>query len=342
MGTAGYYTRGRLISQVQAQVQNASTAARNVIANLIQSRYEEVADSYDWQELERTSEIGLRKADTAINSFVQADAYVPLPLDARRVTGLFIPSQDIKLDKVSASQLYEAMGSRINETGVPQVYAEVGVTAQYRAIATAGTVTFTASNANNDDIASVVVDYVTNTGQDAQVFSATLTGAFSTGLTIASVALGYSIQRVIVPINWDGTLAATDAGALEILKFQVLKDQTSVTVNDKTYELKRQLIRVGPVPDGNYSAVVVYQRRPRPLLDDNDTTEIPVAQYLINMAASDYLRSDRQIDLARDFERRAEVGFNRTQNAQPLRRFQSRGRGGNILSATGINPNRYK
>ena len=297
-----------MVSEVQRIVQDTSTARQTDIKKSLNRLYDQVGAQFEWPQLIAADETGLRKLNATPKTFVAEDAFVPMPHSA--VTVKSVHFQDIgtePLEIVPAGRLYEIAGSNPTQTGRPRYLAKVGVTAQFVALESDDSVTLIdETSASNDNVNSVTVEYQRAGGVSLVEQTEVVTGAFSAGVQLSStVQSGYSISKVHLPIGWAGNLAIYDSTDVLLVNIHALVAPGGTTLAGQTRTVATTLMRAWPVPDADYAATIVYQRKPIALTLDSDTPEIPVSSYLIEKVASDLLMQENKGQLAVMHEQRA-------------------------------------
>lgn len=256
----------------------------------------------EWPSLTRTDEFGLTApADSTSATFQSASAYAALPWGCRNVQAMFLqsPNSRVELRQKTPEEMARLFAS--TSTGAPTTYAIVGETCQHTPIATSESFTLT-GNAVNDNIATARVWYRQQSGHLGEVVSPALTGAFSSGVTSPSAATsGWPIERITVSENWAGPITITGAtSATELVK--IASPYGTAASNPVLRVETRPLVRLGPTPDADYAATVIWRRVPRKLIKADDVPEIPVSAAMVYGATADLLRIEKRFSQANSME----------------------------------------
>ena len=328
-----------MVSEVQRIVQDTSTARQTDIKKSLNRLYDQVGVQMEWPQLIAADETGLRKLNATPKTFVGEDAYVPMPHAAATVRGVHL--QDVShppIEIIPAGRLYEIAGANLNMVGRPRYLAKVGVTAQFVALDEDDSVTLiNETSASNDNVYSVTIEYQRAGGVSLVEQTEVVTGAFSAGVQLSStVQSGYSISKVHLPIGWAGNLAIYDSSDVLLVNIHAILAPGGTTMAGQTRTVATTLMRAWPIPDADYAATIVYQRKPYALTLDSDTPEIPVSSYLIEKVASDLLMQENKGQLAVMHEQRANAmlaAFMRGSSLGPVVAVPYRG---GIMGMTGV------
>lgn len=330
-----------MVSQIQRIVQDTSTARTTDIKNALNRAYDAVSAQMEWPQLVAAEESGLRSENDTLATFESGDAFCPLPQPAVTLRKLIL--QDVSaepIEVIPAGRLFELAGSGLNDTGRPRFVAVVGTTAQSRPLAATGAVNaYAETNSSNDNVYSIVVEYRTANASAGMEHTEVVSGAFSTGVTLsANVVAGYSISKVSLPVGWRGNLVMRDGSGNTLMSIKNLLLPGGTTAATQHQTIARTLLRVWPVPDMDYAATIVYQRKPVKLTLDGDTPEIPVSSYLVEKVASDLLFQENKAQLAMAHDAKAGQILSSLMRQSSLGPVVAVPRHPGFLSATGVHP----
>jgi hypothetical protein len=308
----------------------------------VQDAYEEILEAYSWPQLKRVTESGLRKGDEAtLLTFESGESQAPLPLDSVAIQSIEVYSPDYRtIQFVEPGELFRRAGAQINTTGTPEYAAIVGQTAQYRRLATAGTLKVKSSVATVNDLLTVKVYYQGSAALSGRAARwEDVAGAFGTGINLStSAAAGYPVEAVAIPVTWVGILTIEDLSGtpVEIVRVHPYESPGTSSANLTWQVISGHLLRLYPIPSADYKATITYIVDPPPLTEDNDIPLIPVSGILVEMATASMWRRARRHDLAREHEVIAEKKLNRATKAQQKTQKQAAPSPANVLWQTGM------
>jgi hypothetical protein len=305
----GVTTFSETVSEIGELVHDTSTARKTPIKQAINRAYDAIAARFDWPQLIFVDESGQRRlSGTAVSTFEDGEAEVPLPYNATDIRSLRLQYQDstrAPIEVIPAQELYDKIGSKITTTGRPRKAAIIGTTAQFKRLTADDTPVVSSEVSGNDGVASVRIEYTKANAVFAEPSVTTLTGNFSAGVAFPNAVLaGYPIRSVTLPSGWKGAFFIKDSSANNITVIRSVQ-QPSNQANNEVRVASNMLLRLDRVPDTDYACTVIFMRRPRKLVDDNDVPEIPVSTYLVEKVAAEILRQQNKKAIAAHHESEA-------------------------------------
>jgi len=337
----GYGSAAQLQRDVQDLVQDVSTIGGQKILRAINRALDEISSDADWPQLERSDELGLRKAsDTGVAVLDSGSGYFTGPVDAERVKSITIYSPTgCTMRQVSASELATTAGAELqSRSDIPRVFSRVGQCAQWKPIAADSQMTLKCSDSGNDDVRDVRVRYKRyDSHMGATVVEDVLAGTFSgAGIALnATVESGWSIESVDLPVGWVGRTTIEDSAASTVVEIDNAFEPGSLSGSHWVH-YSRPLFRVWPNPDRDYKATVVWKRRHPPILTATDVLEIPAAAAVVFKAAASIMGAERRLADAAAFNRRAEAALERELSGTGRATTAVTPAMGSVLGATGV------
>jgi len=272
---------------------NDFTASKDAkIRQALNRRYLYVAGAFRWQQLEHSDESGLRIfSDITLPTLIGSEGEAPMPLGMGRLISLH--HQDSRREQLVALQMrefYARANLQSSSQGRPLVYTKVGETAQYRRLAASGAVTAYSSTSANDALTARVM-FRENAGQVGEPHWTDVAGPFVAGASVGggvSLAEGYPIERVALPVAWTGTFELKDGSGNSLVLIQRIEEPATAS-NSTEVTYTRQLLRFWPVPDTGYGLTVTWLRDVQSLTEDDDAPLMPVSRALVEGAIADML-----------------------------------------------------
>ena len=340
MASLGYATLSEMQDQIGLKVRDTSTAQRRISKDNMNMRYSEYAREYEWPELVRSDDVGLRDlANTTLTTADSAETFFPGPWDAQEILSLTVYTPTaVCLEEITATRLAAYTGSQRGVAGLPLYYAEVGKTAQYQQLTIDSVLTFRSSSTGNDSIARTIrVVYSTSTAHLGRTTLEELDGTFGTANfvdTAGTAGAGWPIQEIHIPKDWVGDLTVEDSAGNVIVDIPPIEG--GGTASEQWQVLSRPLYKCAPIQNNDYKGTWVWKRLPSALREPTDVPEIPVSDVLVLAACSDYYADAQEPQLSVMYDQKAERALKRISGANRIPRGGAFPRGGNILGMTGI------
>lgn len=286
MTSLGWQTFSDMVSEVGRIVGDSGTGRRRPIKDAMMRAYDSIAAAVEWPQLVAYDDSGLRTLGvTSVASLEAGEPEAPAPFYAGKIRAIQIQgSGSSPIEIVQPGMLAELAASQATLSTRPRYAAQIGITAQTLRLSAAGQLSvFSPDTAGNDNSLTVVVEYRTSTAPMGHEATAKVTGTFSTGAAlsgVATAAAGYPVSKVLVPSGWAGGLQIRDGSSNQIVDADAVILPATTTLAEPRV-IQRPLYRFWPTPDQDYGLTWTWWRRPRRLVDDLDTPEIPVSSYLI-------------------------------------------------------------
>lgn len=338
MTSLGWQNFADMVTDVGRLVGDSSTGRRRPIKDAMMRYYDTIAAAWEWPQLVAFDESGVRDLGSpTIKSLEAGEPEAPAPFYTGKIRSMMLQGvQAPAIEVVQPGLLAELMGSQPTLSGRPRYASHVASTAQTQRLAADSSLTASCPDSNvNNNTLSVVVEYRRESapvGHESTVIAA---GAFTEGVALpGTAAAGYPISKVVLPSGWAGGLTIEDTGGTEIVSIRAMFVPLGTVINE-SQTIAKPLFRFWPVPDQDYGITWTWWRRPRRLVEDHDTPEIPVTSYLVSATAADILRSMDKLSAAREQERQADIfvrSLRRQNNVGPIHVLP---RGGNFVSMTG-------
>jgi len=303
----GWQTFADIVAEVGVLVHDTNVARQPVIKAIINRAYDSIASEFDWPQFVEVDETGTRRISTSATAatFEAGQAEAPLPYSLAAISSFELQYQDTSAPRipiVDPATLYEAAGSALTTAGRPRMAALIGQTAQTDRLPASDTLVVKATQPTNDNMLTLRVRYLATSGSYKESFSESLTGSFSTGVSLYAPSIaGWSVQQVVIPATWEGNVRVEDtSGNAVVFISSPYRPPSAGSPVDRA--VSSPLLRLWPVPDIDYAVTVTYRRRPHRLVNDDDAPEIPVASYLVEKAAAEILRQQNKPDLGAQHE----------------------------------------
>jgi hypothetical protein len=337
--TLGWQTLSEMVAEVGTLVHDTTTARQTPIKSVINRAYDAMVGRFDWPQFLVVDETGLRVAgETSIKTFESGNAEAPLPFGLDGVSEFWLQYQDATdiLPIVTPKELYERAGSGLNTPGRPRFASVVGSTAQTARLAADGLLTAKSDSASNDNVLMPRVLYIPASSSFRAVVTESLSGAYATGVSLGSSSLaGYTVQQVILPTSWKGNFTLEDGSGNMVCRIDAMVVPVSAG-SSPARVVGNALLRLWPVPEKDYAMTLIYRRRPRPLVNDDDAPEIPVATYLVEKAAAEILRQMGKPELASTHEYEARDYMRAMMRRHAPRPAAAKPYRGSFLGASGV------
>lgn len=337
MADLGTDTLASMREQVFGLLGESSSQGRlTKIDAALNRAYHRIASSGHWPTLERVDEVGLVKpSDSTRTTLRSGEANFPLPWGCRDITSMVLHEpRGHEVVQMDPAAFFRRYGT--TETGVPCHYCLVGETIQHTRLSATDTVIITGAAAN-ESAATLRVYYRVNDDETGEVTSELFDvgSAFSSGVTTAgSLAPGFPLERIVVNDKWVGDITITrTTGGTQLAKLS--GPFLAIAGNPMRQVKTRPLARVGPIPDADTKATVVWRRQPQRLLNASDAPEIPVSSALVYSAAAELLRVDSKFAQARDFEAKSEQALSGSEAGESRDPEVSMPVGGSFIDMTG-------
>jgi len=339
MSSLGWTTLSDMISEVGRIVGDSGTGRRKPIQDALRRAYDSVAAAVEWPQLVAWDESGVRTAGTATVASLEAgEPEAPAPFSFGKLRSITIQGrQGGSIEIVQPGLLADMAGSQLTVQGQPRYAAQIGVTAQTLRLAASGPLTAYASGSSaNDNTQTVLVEFRNQIAPTGNQVLARVSGPFTSGIALSADAdAGYPVSKVVLPFGWAGGFQLQDGSGNAIVNVRPILSPDG-TALEETRTISKPLYRFWPVPDQDYGLTWTWWRRPRQLVDEDDSPEMPVASYLVSVTAAEILRQMDKTQAAILHERSAESFI------RALLRQNNRGpihvppRGGNFVSGTGL------
>jgi hypothetical protein len=338
MTSLGWQTFTDMVSEVGRIVGDSGTGRRRPIKDAMMRNYDGIAAAVEWPQLVAFDESGLRTlGTTTVKSLESGEAEAPAPFYTGKLRGIMLQGQSTPaIEIMQPGLMAELAASQFTASRRPAYAAQIGVTAQTLRLSAAGSLTAYATDSSaNDGTQTVRIEYKTSGAPIGHESTATVSGSFTAGAAISgTAAAGYPISKVTLPSGWAGDFQVRDGSGAVIVNIpsNLLPATTALT---ESRTVSRPLYRFWPIPDQDYGLTWTWWRRPRRLLADSDTPEIPVASYLIAATAAEILRHMDKPQAALLHEREAEKFIRlllRQNNRGPISVIP---KGGNFVDMTG-------
>lgn len=337
----GYDRLSVMVDHVLDYCYQQSAAKEARAKERVNRDYQAIAADYDWPQLLRADESGLRDpSDSNLKTFEAGDAEAPLPHNLGRLKSIQLQTSSFgggQLEGLDMQDFYDRVSDNLTEAGTPRFYTMIGMTAQTRRIAVAATPTAHSSVTNNNNLKVAHIKFRKALAVRVdQTSKLDLSGTFSTGVSLGyQLPTGYPIERVSLDSGWLGTFRIND-GTVDIVSIQHTEEpptSTSALVD----VISHPLIRVWPVPNVDYAATLMWVRNPLPLTEDEDTPDIPVSNYLVESCIGWMLSQEGRHKDAAPHIASAEALYRslvKKNRQDASRRMTPRGR--NFLGMTGV------
>lgn len=289
-----------ILNNVQNEVRDTSTAFTSIVKPYVNARYVDIINRLITLNLFEIN----RK--TTLATVANQRTY-EMPIDFGEIISVVDTTSNRVLDIITEQELVQKFGESLTTTGVPFAVVLNGE----------GTVLTQPSSSSK-------VRFVSSSASDTTQ-SALIRG-------ISGSAERYET------INLSGTTSGQTSNDYDYI-LQVIKNAVTVGAVTFTYstgggnvsviapESKTQRSRTlgfHYIPSGVYSIDIRYKREIKPMVDDNDSPIISIADGIELGAKADAWRNKRQIATAADFENRYEMWFDRyinQRNANMVHQF---------------------
>lgn len=288
----GLQTLAQMAREVAFAINDFTASKDAKIRAAINRRYLFVAGSFRWVQLEVADETGRRIAsDSTLTTLIGSEAEAPMPVSMGRLVSLHHQdSRRERLTPLSMKEFYARASLAESSQGRPMIYSKVGETAQYRRLSAAGAITAYSSTSANDALVAKVYYKLSDAQPGAPAWS-DVSGGFVAGVSVGSgvsLAAGYPIEKVVLPVEWTGTFVLKDGGGNELVSI-LRVEQPSTAANNTEVTYTRQLLRFWPTPDSGYGLTVTWLRDVMALTEDDDVPLMPVSRALVEGAIADML-----------------------------------------------------
>lgn len=266
-------------------IQDDSPKVLSVIKAEINKEYERVAMSSYWREL--------RAFKNEVITFTAGQAYLALPSDCAFVQYVGNKADDYTLRNMTLEAMSEDFLDQIDDSGTPYRWAELGESA-IRAPLSAADEIEVLSSSTSDTNQMIRITGLKNSPEIIRVEELTLNGT-----TVVTGAITWQQGFSIHSITSDD---------LTIGEVTIRQESTDVSLahmapGDKVTSYF--MIRVENPPDSADALLVIYKRKIRPLVNNDDAPSIPVGKYLVEAVIRKMRQYDRKYDEARDHDRQA-------------------------------------
>lgn len=330
-------------TEVGRVVQDTSTIRKASIKDALNRALGIASEMFEWPQLLKADESGVRYlSDTTLTTFMSGDPYAVAPFGCGRIKAL-VPQVTTwgNIEIISSDALYQRVGSQLNIVGKPMLAAITGRTVQFIPIDTQGVCSVLCTSDANDNILTLRFYFRSSAMQPGDATWVDVSGAFSTAAVLPTndtVAAGYSLEAIGVPVGWAGSIILQDRNNITV-GVVAMTEQPDTSVNGTIITLSRPLMRLWPIPDADYAATWIWWRVPLRLTEDSDIPEIPVSAFLVAKASAEIFSQMGKQAPAQLWEGRAATYLKlATGQNTATKRIQAAPYMGNLVDQTGSGP----
>jgi hypothetical protein len=283
----GFLTRGEILDQVGQHTQALSTAKRAIAATWLDAHYYDFATRYRWPQLMKSEEAGV--------TITSNSAYIYLPPDVDQLLAILPTTLAGLASPMSIEAILQQGGATSQIAGLFDKYADAGefprrydflVGGEQLAVAQTGYTS--SSTAYVNGIVGAAPGNPTSY-ESGEAVTVNATAGVYTNLPSGSTY--FDVTSFSVASNASGTY--------------LLKGVTSGTIyavispGDTSSRYKR--VRLMSIPADAPIVTMFWKKRPKRLIADSQTIEIPVAYALINKTIASMYSAQREYNAAMQY-----------------------------------------
>ena len=276
-----------ILNNVQNEVRDTSTAFTSIVKPYVNSRYVDIINRLITLNLFEIN----RK--TTLATIANQRTY-EMPIDFGEIISVVDTTSNRILDVVTEQEWIQKYGSSLVTTGVPFVVILNGDGTVLTQPSSASKLTFVSSS-SSDTTQSALIRGISGSAERYETIN--LSGTTS-GQSSNSYDYILQVIKNAVTIGAVTFTYSTGGGNVSIIAPES-KTQQSRTIGFHY------------IPSGIYSIDIRYKRDIKPMVDDNDSPIIGIADGIELGAKADAWRNKRQIATAADFENRYEMWFDK-------------------------------
>ena len=276
-----------LYGNAGTEVRDTSSAFATICKGYVNNRYLDIINrlvTLQLFEMERTKTIAT----------VADQRTYPMPLDFGDIMSVVDTTSNRPLDIITEQEWIQRFGSALTTTGVPFCVVLNGEGTVLNQPSSSSKLTFVSSSASD----------TTNVG-----FIRGISGSaeFYESINLSGTTSGQSSN------NYDYILQLSkDTATIGAISFTYSTGGAVASVISPESKVQRnRTIGFHYIPSGVYSMDVRYKRDIKPMISDNDSPIIDIADGIEIGAKADAWRNKRQIATAADFENRYELWLDR-------------------------------
>ncbi len=217
-------------------------------------------------------------------------------------SGTFVAPPRIQL--LEADEFYLRVSHDPDQAGIPQVFTKLGVTPLRIPLVQNENLRVKSSSASDSNDVTIQGFLGNNNWISQNQAKVTLNGTADVQFS-GSWRRGWSLSRISVEGSHAGTIQIF--GATTNLLYFSLRSQSAAGVLDDSYSSDiKPLVRVWPTLNSSQPITLIYKKYLRPLINDEDEIEIPIANYIEEAAIARIYEYKRLNDLAQIHTQRSE------------------------------------
>lgn len=276
-----YQTLVQMSDQVARMVQDTSATKAVKIKEWINTKYAEAARNYRWPQLIRPSE--------GLNTYSAASPFLYLPKDAEDVL-FIIPTNNIgALSQQDIQQLIDKAGGSFATAGYTTAWAPAGESGKLRDFHTVAeqlTIQHTSASSTITAVVQGTSAAAPGNPSSSEIVEAVSVLPTTGGTTVATFNDLTSFSVSDLPAGVSAYIAGVTSGYV----------YANIVSGETTARYKR--VRLMQPSSTSERFTVYYKKRVSKLSLDNQSVEIPVAQYLIKAATAEMLMNQREYGAA--------------------------------------------
>lgn len=287
-----------IYTNVQNEVRDTSTSFTSIVKPYINSRYFDIINrliTLNLFEMERTKTI----------STVANQRTYEMPFDFGEIIYVLDTTSNRPLDVINEQELVQRFGNALSTTGVPIAVILNGEGTVLNQPSSSTKISFVSSSASD-------------TTQSGFIRGISGSAEFYETINLSGTTSGQSSNNYDYLLQVSKNSATT--GAITFTYSTGSGNVTVLSPEDKTSI--RRTIGFHYIPSGVYSIDVRYRRKVKPMINDNDSPIIDIADIIELGSKADAWRNKRQIATAADYENRYELAFDRYINQRNLSTVQ--------------------
>lgn len=283
-----------IVTNTQNEVRDTSSAFSLITKVYANNRYMDIINrliTLNLFEMERTKTVAT----------VANQRTYEMPFDFGEIVYALDTTSNRQLDVINEQEMVQRFGNALTTTGVPFALILNGEGTVLTQPSSSTKLTFVSSSAS-DTTQSALIRGISGSAEFYETINLS-------GTTSGQTSNNYDyILQIAKSAATTGAVTFTySTGGGNVSVFSP-EDKTSI----------RRTVGFHYIPSGVYSIDIRYRRQVKPMVDDNDSPIIDIADGIEIGAKADAWRYKRQIATAADFENRYEMWFDRYINQRQL------------------------